>query len=100
MAGGGDFAPPREMRAPDGPDQLAGALGEALVPAMLLGAPGGEIIGQLARHAHAHQDRRAPTLEMDAIAEIEILRQCIRMPAAGVLDGAPAPEATGAVEGH
>src|SRR5215469_17241592 len=100
MAGGSELPPPWEMRAPDRPDELAGTLGEALVPAMLLGAPGGEIVGQFARHPHTHENRRAPTLEMHAIAEIEILGQSVGMPAAGIIDGAPAPEAAGPVEGH
>ena len=100
MAGGGQLAPPGEMGAPDRPDQLAGALGEALVPAVLLGPPGGQPVGQLARHPDAEKDRGAPALEMDAIAEVEILGQGIGMPAPGIIDGAPAPQAASAVEGH
>ena len=79
------------MGAPDRPDQLAGALGEALVPAVLLGPPGGQAVGQLAWHPDAEKNRRAPALEVDAIAEIEILGQGIGMPATGVIDGAPSP---------
>src|SRR5215469_6436471 len=100
MAGGSELPPPWEMRAPDRPDELAGALGEALVPAVLLGTPGGEIVGQLARYADAHENRRAPTLEMHAIAEIEILGQGVGMPAAGIIDCPPAPKSAGPVEGH
>ena len=48
-------------------------------------------------HEVRHEDE-APAVELRAVAEVEILRQCVVLPAACVLDGGAAPEARSAVE--
>src|SRR5882724_5107918 len=55
---------------------------------------------QLGRGAELREIDKLPTLQLRTIAEIQILRQRIVLPAAGIVDGDSPPHAGCAVEVH
>src|SRR5207248_1596048 len=68
-------------------------LGSAFHPAELLRAESVHVDRQLAVAWLMLEKLDAPALELRAIAEVEVLGDGVGAPAAGVLDGLPAPEA-------
>ncbi len=70
----------------------------ALGPALLLQAVGGQRLRQLGRHRELAHEARAPAAQQHADAELAVLDQAGRTPAADRFDRAGAPDAGGAGE--
>jgi len=79
-------------------EQLQGGLDAPLSPASLLSLEGADLGRQLGRDDDVGQIPYPPAAQLSAVAEVEILRQRVPLPAAGVLDAGPPPDASGAVE--
>ena len=95
-----EFPPPWQVAAPDGRQKLSRRLRKTFVPAALLYPPAGQAVGQLARHGDGDEVQGTPSSHLGAVAEVEILGQCIAMPSTRSLDRGSSPNAAGPVEGE
>ena len=81
-------------------EELAGRLGRALRPAVLLLPPRRGRFGELGRDLDLARVDEPPAAELGAVREVEVFGERVGLPAAGVFDGGLSPEAGGAVEAH
>jgi len=89
---------PGEIAAQDPWQQLARGLDAALRPAVLLGLESVHFHRHFRRRDDLGQVDEPPASELRAIAEVQVLRQRVVLPPAGILDGRATPDARGAVE--
>ncbi len=81
-------------------DEFYGGLDRPLGPAVLLALSGGHLDRDLGRADDLRQKFHPPPLELGPIAQIQILREGVRVPPTRVVDGLPPPDPRGAIEVH
>src|SRR6185436_19594632 len=80
----------RRVALPDSRKELARDLDRAADPAMLLRLESVHLDRELARAADVPREHESPSLELGAIAEIEVLGERVRLPPARIQDARPA----------
>ena len=95
---------PRRISAPTA-DRCARWTAEAFGPSLqslcssdIVAPPARQAVRQLARHGYGDEIQGAPSSHLSAVAEVEILCQCITMPSTRSLDRGSPPNAAGAIE--
>ena len=79
-------------------EDLASRLNAALSPSSLLSKEGAQRPGKLRNHPDVLQVCKPPTLQLGAVADVQVLGEGIELPTPGFLQSGPAPHARRAVE--
>jgi hypothetical protein len=88
----------RYWRAQDAGKELSAGLDRTLRPAVLLRLERVHLHRHLCGGDDVRDEHEAPAAELSTVAEIEIFRERIVLPASGVGNGGPTPNACSAVE--
>jgi len=80
------------------PEQSQGGLDAPLRPTSLLSLEGTDLGRQFRRDDDVGQILYPPAAELSAVAEVKVLSQRVPLPAAGVLNAGPPPDASGAIK--
>ncbi len=83
---------------PDRGQDLFGHLQRPFGPAVLLGAEGADVHGELRRADHIGEEQEPPAFELGPVGQVQVLGEGVVVPSARLLDGAAAPDPGGAVE--
>ena len=88
----------RQVAAEDARQELARGLHAALCPPVLLRLERVHLHRHFRRRNHFRKVDEAPARELRAVAQVQILRQRVMLPAPRVLDGGAAPDAGSPIE--
>ena len=92
MRGGFELDEQRQIRPPNLRQQVHARLDRTLRPAMLLRLEAVHIHGQLGRRHQVREENKPPALELRPVAQVQILRQRVMLPTAGIRDARPPPQ--------
>src|SRR5690348_2680996 len=98
MRGGLELHQQRQLRPPDRGQQLEAGLDRAFRPAVLLRLEAIHIDRQFRRRDEIRQEYEPPALQLRAVAQVEVLRERIVLPATGIRDARTPPEARCTIE--